>query len=108
VKTSAPKGRLSTDPAFTTALDWQRVGGLLLTLWWLAGSALGFVGSLLLAHGMLPSLGATRDLPASTVRLARPPLYLAAATFVALGGVSVFLFLDRVDLLKGIFDKGLA
>ncbi len=98
---------MSTDPIFTTALDWQRIGGLLLTLWWLTGAALGFVGSVLLAHGMVPSLGATRDLPASTVRLVRPPLYLAAAAFVALGIVSVLAFVDRVEVLKDIFDKGL-
>ena len=98
---------MSTDPTFTTALDWQRVGGLLMTLWWILGAVLGFVGAMLMAHGMLPSLAATRDLPASTVRLARPPLYIAAGVFVALIGVGVLLFVDRLDVLKDIFDKGL-
>lgn len=105
--TVAPEGRLSTDPTFITALDWQRVGGLLLTLWWLLGSLLGFAGAMLLAQGVVPSLGFTRDIPEATVRLLRPPLYGAAALFLVLAALSALVFVGRLDILKEIFDKGL-
>lgn len=98
---------MSTDPTFITALDWQRVGGLLLTLWWFLGSILGFAGAMLLAQAVVPSLGFTRDLPAGTVRMIRPPLYGGAALFAVLAVLSVLVFLGRVDILKEIFDKGL-
>lgn len=102
-----PERRLSTDPTFITALDWQRVEGLLLTLWWLLGSVLGFAGSMLLAQGVAPSLGFTGDLPRGTVRAVRPPLYGAAALFFVLALFSVNSFVGRLGILRDIFDKGL-
>ena len=94
------------DPVFLNATDWQEVGGLLLTLWWLFGSVLGFAGSILMAQGMLPSLGFTRDIPASAVKTLRPPLYASAGLFLALGIISVLIFLDRLDILTDIFNQG--
>ena len=98
---------MSTDPNFITALDWQRIGGLLLPLWWLFGSIVAFTHSLLIAHAVVPSLGFTRELPESAIRLVRPPLYGAALFFLALGIFSVVVFINRLDILKEIFDKGL-
>ena len=99
---------MSTDPTFINALDWQRVGGLLLTLWWILASVMGLAGSLLLAQGMVPSLAGTRDIPASAARMLRPPLYLSAAFFLALLVFSVVVFVNRLPVLGDIFDKGLA
>ena len=99
---------MSTDPTFINALDWQRVGGLLLTLWWMFASVIGLAGSILLAHGMVPSLAGTRDIPASAARMVRPPLYLSALFFLALLAVSVVMFVNRLPILGDIFDKGLA
>ena len=99
---------MSTDPTFINALDWQRVGGLLLTLWWILASVMGLAGSLLLAHGMVPSLAGTRDIPANAARMLRPPLYLSAAFFLVLLIFSVLVFVDRLPVLGDIFDKGLA
>ena len=99
---------MSTDPTFINALDWQRVGGLLLTLWWMFASVVGLAGSLLLAQGVVPSLAGTRDIPASAARMVRPPLYLSALFFLALLIFSVLMFVDRLPILGEIFDKGLA
>ena len=98
---------MSTDPSFITALDWQRVGGLLLPLWWLFASVAAFAHTVLLAYAIVPSLGFTRELPASAIRIEKPPLYGAALFFLALAVFSVAVFINRLDILKEIFDKGL-
>jgi hypothetical protein len=92
--------------AFITQSNWADLGTLLAALWMIFGSAAGLGGSMLLAQGMLPSLAATRDLPAGMVKTARPPLYAAAAAFLALGLYSLTLFLDRLDVITEIFYNG--
>jgi hypothetical protein len=94
------------DPAFITSQNWADISDLLMTLWLILGSALGFGGSILLAHGMIPSLVITRDLPADLGRKVRPPLYAAGAAFLALGLFSVSLFVDRLDVITGIYNHG--
>ena len=54
------------DPAFTTSENWKQVSDLLFALWMILGSALGLGFSILLAHGMIPSMAATRDIRAAT------------------------------------------
>ena len=94
------------DPAFITSQNWADISDLLMMLWLILGSAMGLGGSMLLAHGMIPSLVNTRDLPADLGKKARPPLYAAGATFLALGLFSVYLFVDRFSVISGIFDHG--
>ena len=94
------------DPAFITSTHWKELSDLLAALWMILGSVLGIAGSMLLAQGMIPSLVATRDIPADLGRKARAPLYGSAAVFVALLLVSLFVFVDRLQVILDIFYKG--
>ena len=77
-----------------------------MTLWVVLGSALGLGGSMLLAHGTIPSLVNTRDLPADLGKKVRPPLYAAGVAFLALGLFAVTQFVDQLDVLRGIYNHG--
>jgi hypothetical protein len=94
------------DPAFITSQNWAAISDLLMTLWLILGSALGLGGSMLLAHGMIPSLVETRDITADIGKKVRPPLYAAGVAFLALGLFSVTLFVDRFDVVTGIYNHG--
>jgi hypothetical protein len=94
------------DPAFITTADWKSLSDLLASLWMILGSALGIGGSILLAHGMIPSLVATRDIPAKLGRKVRVPMYGSAVVFLGLLLVSILTFVGRLDVLNGIYYRG--
>ena len=94
------------DPAFITSANWAAISNLLATLWMILGSALGIGGSMLLAHGMIPSLVNTRDLPPDLASKARLPLYGLAVVFFAMALVSIFLFISRLDAVTVIYYRG--
>ena len=94
------------DPHIITQADWKSVSLLLVPLWMIAGSALGLAGSMLLAHGMIPSLAASRDIPPKAAGRARPPLYAAAAVFLVLGLYGVLVLVDRLGAISTIFYRG--
>ena len=94
------------DPTLMTASDWAAAADLLAALWFLLGSALGFGASMLLAHGMIPSLAISRDIPAHVARRIRIPLYAAAILFLLLGLYAISLFVERLDLISDLFYRG--
>lgn len=94
------------DPSYITASDWAAAADLLAALWFLLGAALGFGASMLLAHGMIPSLAISRDIPANVARRIRLPLYAAAAAFLLLGLYAISLFIQRLDLISNLFYRG--
>ena len=94
------------DPAFISQADWKSVSQLLIAIWMILGSGLGLAFSMLLAHGMLPSLAASRDIPAATAQRARPPLYGAALVFLLLGLFSVTVLIGRLGTISDIFYRG--
>ena len=94
------------DPAYITQADWKSVSQLLVPLWMILGSGLGLGFSILLAHGALPSLAASRHIQAATARRVRPPLYLAAVVFLALGLFSVTVLISRLGTISDIFYRG--
>jgi hypothetical protein len=94
------------EPAFITSADWAAISGLLAALWQILGSVFGFGGSMLLAHGMIPSLVSSRDLPAELGKRVRPPLYIAGLAFLAMGLYSAYLFVDRLGVITGIYYQG--
>ena len=94
------------DPAYISQADWKSVSQLLVPLWMILGSVLGLGFSMLLAQGTLPSLAASRDIPAATARRARPALYLAAVVFLALVLFSVGVFISRLGTISDIFYRG--
>jgi hypothetical protein len=94
------------EPAFITSIDWAAISDLLATLWQILGSAAGLGGSMLLAHGMIPSLVNSRDLPADLGKRVRPPLYAAGAAFLAMGLFSAYQFSERLDVITRIYYRG--
>ncbi len=94
------------DPNFITSQNWAATSDLLAALWLLLGSAIGFGASMLLAHGMIPSLAISRDVPSAVARRIRPPLYVAALIFIALLFYGITLFIDRLGGVTSIFYGG--
>lgn len=94
------------DPAYIGSSDWASAAELLAALWFLLGSALGFGASMLLAHGMIPSLAVSRDIPERTARRIRIPLYAAALAFLGLGLYAITLFVARLSLISELFYRG--
>ncbi len=94
------------DPAFITSENWKQVSDLLFALWMILGSALGLGFSILLAHGMIPSMAATRDIRAATAKRARPVMYSSALFFLVLALFSLVLFYGRLDVVSQIYWQG--
>ena len=94
------------DPSYITASDWAATSELLRALWFLLGCALGFAASILLAHGMIPSLAISREMPAKVAMRIRVPLYAVALTFLLLGFYAISLFVGRLDVISDLFYRG--
>lgn len=95
-----------TELAFITTEHWSDISRLLAALWMILGSALGLGGSILLAHGMVPSLVASRDLPDDKSNPIRLALYGFSAVFLAVGIYSVVLFVSRFDVILSLYNRG--
>ncbi|MEX2599756.1 MAG: hypothetical protein WD533_08900 [Dehalococcoidia bacterium] len=93
------------DPNFITAADWQAITGLLVPLFLILATALGLAFSFLLAHGIIPSLAATRELSPRFAML-RAPLYGTAAVFLVLVFLSIALFAARMNVIADLFWRG--
>jgi hypothetical protein len=92
------------DPAFITNPQWDDISSLLFYLLFVPGVAILLAFTVLLAHGVIPSLIATEHLPAKLDRV-RPGLYLGA---LALAGAFIFFFVSiatRTDVLKEIYSR---
>jgi hypothetical protein len=94
------------DPTYITTQNWADISNLLATLWMILGSAFGLGGSIMLAHGMFPSLANTRDIPVDMAAKARPLLYAVAAAFLLMALISVYLFASRLDVITSIYYRG--
>ena len=94
------------DPSFIGSAEWAATRDLLAALWLLLGSAIGFGGAMLLAHGMIPSLAISRDMPEALARRVRVPLYGVAVAFLGLAIYAITLFLSRLDVISTIFYRG--
>ena len=94
------------DPSYITSQSWAGTSELLAALWLVAGAAVGFGASMLLAHGMFPSLAISRDIPHAVARRIRPALYAAALAFLVLLLFGVALVVDRLDVISAIFYGG--
>ena len=90
-------------PKFVTTSDWAALSGLLIPFWFLVIVVVGFAGSMLLAHGMIPSLANTRELPDPRIAKLRPLLYLSAAGFLVLIVITVAIIASRLGIISDIF-----
>ena len=94
------------DPSYITSQNWAGLSDLLAALWLIAGAAIGFGASMLLAHGMFPSLAISRDVPHAVARRIRPALYAAALGFLVMLLFGITLFVDRLGVISAIFYGG--
>lgn len=102
----AERNMIGIDPAYITSEHWADISNLLATLWMILGSAFGLGGAMLLAHGMIPSLANTRDIPVDMAAKARPLLYAVGLAFLLMGLFSVYLFVSRLDVITSIYYQG--
>ena len=61
---------------------------------------------MLLAHGMIPSLAISRDIPVNVARRIRLPLYALAVVFLLLVLYAISLFIERLELISNLFYRG--
>lgn len=73
---------------------------MLIWLWCFVGSMIMFAGNLLLAHGIIPSLVSSRDLPMRYARL-RPILFAVSGLFLIL---AIVCFVSFVVSLQDSYD----
>ena len=92
------------DPESITQAQWSDIGSLLTFLIFVPISVISAALTILLAHGIVPSLVATGHLPQQFQKL-RPGLYLTAAAII---GVAIFMFVSvlvRTDVIEDIYTR---
>jgi hypothetical protein len=90
-------------PKFVTTSDWAALSGLLIPFGVLVVLVFGLAGSMLFAHGLIPSLAGTRELPDPRLAKLRPLLYLSAAGFLVLIVITVAIIFSRLGVINDIF-----
>lgn len=87
-------------PARMTSGQWSTLTTTLIYLWSFVGAMVMFAGSLLIGHGLIPSLTSTRDLPAHFLNY-RPIALISSAFFLL---VAIFCFVNFVDHMSVVYD----
>ncbi len=80
--------------------QWSDITTTLVYLWSFVGAMVMFAGSLLIGHGLIPSLTSTRDLPARYSNY-RPIALISAAFFLL---CAIFCFVNFVDHMTVVYD----
>lgn len=83
-----------------TSGQWSHLTTTLVYLWSFVGSMVMFAGSLLIGHGIIPSLTSTRDLPARFMNY-RPVILLISAFFLL---VAIFCFVNFIEHMTVVYD----
>jgi len=96
---------VTEDPAIITSEIWSEIGSFLKVLWLLLPAVLGFAGSMLIAHALIPSLAATRDLKDPRILKLRPVFYGTAG--LSLVGVILVLsiLVPWTGFLADIYER---
>ncbi len=89
-----------------TEADWVTLSALIAHLWVLAAFLVFTAFSYILAHGLIPSLTYSGEIPQATSRLMRAPLYAAAL----LGGVAIVVIVVlairiALDILPSLYPR---
>ena len=87
------------DPSSKGADQWSEIGSLLTKLWIVVLFVVLFAANMLLAHNMMPSLLATRDIPA-VAQKARPVFYFFGIVSFAVAIVFMTMVIDEADVLR--------
>ena len=103
--TSHSRRCVTEDPAFITSSAWTDIRSFLIVLWLLLPAVLGLAGSLLIAHGLIPSLVASGDLRDPRIQKLRPVFYgVAAFSFVLVIAVLV-VGISWIELVTGVYER---
>lgn len=92
------------EPQAIDAESWKLISGLLIRLYLFAMSLVIFALSMLIAHGVIPSLVVTRHLP-SNVQSIRPVFYGIAAIAIVAVVFFVTNILNLIGVIYGIFPR---
>ncbi len=91
---------LDITSARITTGQWSQLTTTLVYLWSFVGSMVMFAGSLLIGHGLIPSLTSTRDLPGHYMNY-RPIVLIVSAFFLL---VAIFCFVNFIDHMTVVYD----
>ncbi len=93
------------DPSYITHSNWADIGNLLIFIWLGVVVVVGFAGSVLLAHAVIPSLAASGELPDPRLLKLRPLLYGGAGMLLVLAVVLIALLVPQADVLGDIYER---
>ncbi len=91
---------LDITSARITTGQWSQLTTTLVFLWSFVGAMVMFAGSLLIGHGLIPSLTSTRDLPSHYMNY-RPIVLVVSAFFLL---VAIFCFVNFIDHMTVVYD----
>lgn len=91
-------------PEVATADQWAQINSGLIWFWGFAACTIVFAANLLLAHGMIPSLVSTRQLPQRAMRV-RPVLYVIALIFLVGAIVCLANIVTNLTVMFDLYDK---
>ena len=74
-------------------------------MWLLLPAVLGFAGSILIAHSLIPSLAASRDIRDPRILKLRPAFYGAAAVSLVLVVVILAVVVPDIQLLADVYER---
>jgi hypothetical protein len=90
------------DPNFIGASEWSQIGQVIRFLGLVPLSAILFAFSLLIAHGLIPSMVSSHHLPRAALRL-RPFFYLTSLAGVVALVVVLATLVGLVDVIESIY-----
>ena len=91
-------------PKSITSGQWSDVTTTLVWLWMFVGSMIMFAGNLLLAHGIIPSLTSSRDLPVRFYSF-RPIFFAVSGLFLVIAIICFVMFVANLQVLYNIYDR---
>lgn len=92
------------NPAEPTSVQWEAINTGLIFFWAFVVSSIVFAASFLLAHGMIPSLVSTRQLPVRALSV-RPVFYVLALLALIAAGLSFANIVINLSVLYDLYGK---
>ena len=92
------------DPNAIGPDGWRELGSLLTNLWLVVLFIVLFASNMILGHNMIPSLVASKDIPAIANKT-RPVFYLLAIVCFVIAMVFLSVVVDEADVLRRFWDK---
>lgn len=91
-------------PGRITPDQWDQLRMAMVWLWAFTGSMIIVAGSVLVGHGLIPSLASSRDIPERYMSF-RPILFGVAGLFLILGIFAFVSFLMELQVAYDIYPR---